>query len=301
MNKESENKEQPQEDASKPLENAFAGSEARAPESQILNEAINPTTQTEQQMEVHHHAHHGHEKKTFKSYFWEFFMLFLAVFCGSIAELQLEHYIENKREIKYIKSMIQDLKTDTTNLTAVISAYEILVKSQDSIFYSFDAIDHGGNKTFMRHLSYFDVGFPDFINADATIQQLKNAGGFRLIQSKSTVDSIIAYNASLTKTFINTNLLVNMLVDLNNFKSSFINYQTVVKATVKRFDYDKLQEQHLSLFISKEKAEKQKLYGKLLYYNILMKSISEGNFNTLKRQATRLITYLQKEYHLEHE
>ena len=40
---------------------------------------INPNRETEK-MEVHHHAHHE-GKKNWKSYFWEFLMLFLAVFC----------------------------------------------------------------------------------------------------------------------------------------------------------------------------------------------------------------------------
>ena len=46
-------------------------------------------TQESDNMEVHHHAHHDHGKKTWKSYFWEFFMLFLAVFCGFMAEVQV--------------------------------------------------------------------------------------------------------------------------------------------------------------------------------------------------------------------
>lgn len=48
-------------------------------------ETINPIQETEN-MEVHHHAHHEHGKKNWKSYFWEFLMLFLAVFCGFLAE-----------------------------------------------------------------------------------------------------------------------------------------------------------------------------------------------------------------------
>ena len=43
---------------------------------------VNSGNENTENMEVHHHAHHQHEKKTWKSYFWEFFMLFLAVFCG---------------------------------------------------------------------------------------------------------------------------------------------------------------------------------------------------------------------------
>ena len=53
-------------------------------------ETSNPTQET-QNMEVHHHAHdpaEPHHKKNWKSYFWEFLMLFLAVFCGFLAEYQ---------------------------------------------------------------------------------------------------------------------------------------------------------------------------------------------------------------------
>ena len=57
-------------------------------------------------MEVHHHSHlasgethtssppAGRAGKKWTHYFWEFLMLFLAVFCGFLAEYQLEHTIE---------------------------------------------------------------------------------------------------------------------------------------------------------------------------------------------------------------
>jgi len=50
-------------------------------------------------MEVHHHSHTSRKKWT--HYFWEFFMLFLAVFCGFLAENEREHYVESKREKIY--------------------------------------------------------------------------------------------------------------------------------------------------------------------------------------------------------
>ena len=47
---------------------------------------LNNSNDPNDTMEVHHHthpdSHRGHEKKSWKSYFWEFLMLFLAVFCG---------------------------------------------------------------------------------------------------------------------------------------------------------------------------------------------------------------------------
>ena len=53
-------------------------------------------------MEVHAHSHTPRKKWT--HYFWEFLMLFLAVFCGFLAEYQLEHVIEQKREKQFIKA-----------------------------------------------------------------------------------------------------------------------------------------------------------------------------------------------------
>ena len=51
-------------------------------------------------MEVHAHTHTARKKWT--HYFWEFFMLFLAVLLGFFVENQREHYIEHKREVEYI-------------------------------------------------------------------------------------------------------------------------------------------------------------------------------------------------------
>lgn len=55
---------------------------------QPLNE-LNDLNDLNDNMEVHHHTHPSHGKKTWKEYFWEFLMLFLAVFCGFLAELCL--------------------------------------------------------------------------------------------------------------------------------------------------------------------------------------------------------------------
>ena len=69
-------------------------------------------------MEVHHHAHTARKKWT--HYFWEFLMLFLAVFCGFLAEYQLEHKIEKDRAKQYVYSLYEDLKTDTARLNFLL-------------------------------------------------------------------------------------------------------------------------------------------------------------------------------------
>src|SRR6186713_1758493 len=87
-------------------------------------------------MEVHHHAHTSRKKWT--HYFWEFLMLFLAVFCGFLAEYQLEHKIESDRGKQYVLSMYEDLKMDTIALNSIITNRNKRNEMLDSLFYLID-------------------------------------------------------------------------------------------------------------------------------------------------------------------
>ena len=48
-------------------------------------------------------------------------MLFLAVTLGFFVENQREHYIEHKRGEQYLKSFVEDLKTDTAGFSTIIA------------------------------------------------------------------------------------------------------------------------------------------------------------------------------------
>src|SRR6187431_2962739 len=95
-------------------------------------ENINPDQEVEN-MEVHHHNHHTHEKRNWKSYFWEFLMLFLAVTLGTFVENQREHYIEHQRAKEFSKSLIQDLQNDITALQAHKKSASIYISVADSL------------------------------------------------------------------------------------------------------------------------------------------------------------------------
>lgn len=72
-------------------------------------------------MEVHHHPDLHHRKKHWKEYFLEFLMLFLAVFLGFLAESYREHLSDRSKEKEYIKSMVEDLGTDSAFLELTIN------------------------------------------------------------------------------------------------------------------------------------------------------------------------------------
>ena len=159
---------------------------------------INPTSNIKE-MEVHHHAHDpaaAHHKKTWKDYFWEFLMLFLAVFCGFLAEYQLEHTIENQREKKYILSMIEDAQTDTANIQAALDLNRKRILSLDSMAKSCFSYGYAGiSDSVLYHFLPRCWRHPDFASpTERTMLQLKNAGGMRLISKKIAADFIIAYD-----------------------------------------------------------------------------------------------------------
>ena len=111
---EEEKSPQPTDDNPQQQLNEVSTDESPVPSVQESTEAEQPLTPnsqpvTEQDMEVHHHAHHDHGKRNWKSYFWEFLMLFLAVFCGFLAEYQLEHKIERDRAKELLFTSIERL------------------------------------------------------------------------------------------------------------------------------------------------------------------------------------------------
>ena len=50
-------------------------------------------------------------------------MLFLAVFCGFLAEYQLEHKIEKDREKVYMQNMLEDLEAKRKKRPVMIATY----------------------------------------------------------------------------------------------------------------------------------------------------------------------------------
>src|SRR6476661_4911750 len=58
-------------------------------------------------MEVHAHSHT--ERKKWHHYLWEFLMLFLAVFCGFLAENVREHMVEQQRSKELAGNLYKDL------------------------------------------------------------------------------------------------------------------------------------------------------------------------------------------------
>lgn len=189
------------------LENPI-NNQSEIPPDQIIpptdSEAINSAQETEN-MEVHHHAHDPaipHHKKNWKSYFWEFLMLFLAVFCGFLAEYQLEHKIESDRAKELAQSFYAEIKL---NSDAVNNATKAAFRKDSAIQYL---------KQFLRDSNLTSVSKEFTINyqlaltinrpvifepRDAVLNLLINSGSLRYFKNKSLQNSIIELSTSITE------------------------------------------------------------------------------------------------------
>ena len=274
--------------------------EAIVPASQTTTEAeqpqtINPKPETET-MEVHHHAHHDHGKKNWKSYFWEFLMLFLAVFCGFLAEYQLEHVIENSREKQFIKSYIEDLKLDTASINRNLVYQKSRKEQLDSMVTFLETQTIKGNESDIYYLGRIIIRIRRFQSSDRTITQLKNSGALRLIRNEEAADSIISYQKLVETILINiaderderrdADAVMSQIFDPYVFDKMLDDENNIHKpaGNPPLRSYDASLHKDLAYRIHQLKGSNRILYTRL---------------TLLHEKATRIIAFLQKEYDLE--
>ena len=259
-------------------------------------EIINPNQETEN-MEVHHHGH-VHEKKKWKEYLFQFLMLFLAVFCGFLAEYQLEHVIEQNKEKQYIESMIQNLKTDTASLSRTINSNIRKEAAWDSLL-SVAKEDLSNPVTTRKFYSYFIKGAstPIFRTTDATIIQLKNSGNFRLIRTIEVSDSILNYDR-WNQTIVNHNEIFS---DQNDeiWDAAYPIMQGWIMADTNYMKEREFKQIELPPLVNNNQ-QKQIFFGKVAR-GILITRVNRSLLIQHKMRAERLISFLGKKYHINHE
>jgi len=246
-------------------------------------------------MEVHQHSHTARKKWT--HYFWEFLMLFLAVFCGFLAEYQLEHTIEKDREKQFITTLIEDLKSDTAQLTQTILYKRSRERMCDSLVFNLSLPDY---KNYGRNIYYYarNLTRPQYFSPnDRTIQQLKNSGSLRLIRKLAVSDSIMFYDQQL-----------RVLQILNEDERSNRDSFRELVATV--FDGKILYSQIDSVDITnyKKPSGTTELFmkdavsvNKVISWSQFMKTVLRGvryRLEMTRTIAVRLLAFLQKEYGL---
>ena len=247
-------------------------------------------------MEVHQHTHTPRKKLT--HYFWEFFMLFLAVFCGFLAENQREHIVEHQREKQYMRSMMEDLMLDTAefNLRLINIDKEIPVfLAATELLYNQQFSD-----TIIRRMYNIVPQCSHFLLLsvqDRTMNQLKNSGNLRLIRNKTITDSLAIYWKGL-------DILNNII--LPGYDLSRIEVKNI-SCSLFNFDYYKdntpfsgaISDNVSPKLLSSDKREFIKLANFISNLRFIMIVGLKIRITNQKKLAAELIDLIKKEYHLE--
>lgn len=248
-------------------------------------------------MDVHHHPDTHHKPKKLKEYILEFVMIFLAVSLGFLAENFREHLTERSKEKQYIESMVRNVKENISGLQDAIRLDSIQAKGLDSLFRMSHA--NMANDSVRRRFYYYVISYcynsSVFKGNDATFQQLKSTGDYRLIEKDHVADSLARYDS-----------------DINSIYGQGDYYQAYFKDILNRID-ELVDETVLGdtsfikngRMLHKPFPQLRAGDGKLpTFFNkiFIMKMITDSYVkNFLKPQLTkskRLLAFLKDKYHI---
>lgn len=250
-------------------------------------------------MEVHHHSHHP---KKWNEYVSEFLMLFFAVFLGFMSEYYLEYKAERHKEHDYLVSMVEDLKADTAEITAKNIAMNELMSSGNKLTqlaykktWTEEDIDTIYLKSINLVTRLVTLNF-----TSGTIDQLKNAGGFRLIRNEEIVKRITDYEKQkitikvqqegMADKWINVHKIQNGLLHLNVF---------VVSDKFGNVDFNRSMLNDIATTTGSKflKKDRTNFYEYANYINVMKGYVAFYQVMSLmeKQKASELIAIIEKE------
>lgn len=303
-----------------PGETALTGANESEPPARGDEEAIILEIKTTDEppikdnMEVHHHAHHGHESKNWKSYFWEFLMLFLAVFCGFLAEYKLEHVIEQQREKEFANALYTELRDDS--IAAALKLSRRLEKENEmdylSRYFKDSSLTDLPKDVYPAYtICLYLINSYSFEPKDGILSQMRNSGSLRYFKSialqkllgdisvninniRARNDQEYQYFASPIKPFMlkhfdwswldklrNEDTAANVLDVINNYRSGNRKIESEI-LNISSFD-------------------RQEASNMILFYKQMLVSTRSLQLNDYRITNSKILALLRENYSLKEE
>jgi hypothetical protein len=246
-------------------------------------------------MEVHHHSHtHDSHKgrKKWTHYFWEFMMLFLAVFCGFLAENFREHKIEHKRAKQFAISLLNDLKDDTLALNTAINFGYQKMRSIDSLLPQLALPVGQWNDTLIYRYEGPAGRVRPFVHNSGTYDQMKSSGSLRYFEQHLS-DLLNQYAVQATKTKaredIHQDYAAHLLVP---FVFEIMDSRVIIQ----------LQDQKVPGYPLTIRKKDENTIALLINYNTAVQSTQQRavvEYEAMLKMARQLIEVIKSEYHLD--
>lgn len=244
-------------------------------------------------MEVHKHPHQVTHTKNWKEYLLEFFMLFLAVFLGFLAENIRESIVEREKEKQYIASEVHNLRLDTAQFNNLIITHQHRILQLDTLITLLHLPDKNANLNDIYFLARSSTLNPGFNYNDGAIQQLKNSGGFRILRNKSVADSIMLYDGSINFIKQQDNLVGTTATEFRSHSAEifdpYVFYQIMKGTSAER-------PVNAPAFLTDEKKLFDAAIARFVYLRSVI-YVTTDSYRSAKTRAANLIRFLQNEYH----
>jgi hypothetical protein len=248
-------------------------------------------------MEVHHHPDLHHKSKAWKEYFLEGFMIFVAVMLGFFAESLRESIGDKEKEKEYISSFIKNLQEDTLFLNTTVRYNTHKMNGLDSLLaLATKNIDDAQiRKSLYTYSSRYVSNYSIFISNDATMMQLKNAGGLRFIRKDHVADSIAKYDFNISDIYAAEKLYAKAQDDALTMQQEIL-VETIYRDTT-YFNNHEFTSKKLPLVTTD--PEKLKIFFNKIAYEEGWTENYINNINARIPYAISLIAFLKKEYDIE--
>lgn len=251
-------------------------------------------------MEVHHsNAHQGPKK--FKEHVTEFLMLFFAVTLGFFAENIREHYVERERESKFMEIVHEDLENDIKSLNNLIIYYSERVKREDTLLniLSSPLLAKTNDLYYLARVTSLRFFFNHSNNG---FQQLKNAGGLRMIEEIGIIKKIQDYENTVERNQELQNLTEQLLMNYREKMAALFD-GSVFRAMRKKDINTNIDDRFYRptqnpKLLTYNKRDLNELLVKTLYVNNNTKGILR-NCELLLNEAKDLEKVISNKYHID--
>jgi hypothetical protein len=240
-------------------------------------------------MEVHAHAHT--ERKKWTHYLWEFLMLFLAVFCGFLAENQREHMVEHQREKQFAKQLLADLRADSFVLSTRIERMNGILKKHQQFYQLMTGPVKPTNKEILNNCLPLLYLFNMPVTTGA-YNQMKASGALRYIQNENLTNALQKYYE----------VLIPMIASNVGYESNYYanNIDPFVLKHFRAQDFDYAGDSvktAVPVILDRTNQADQELLNIIEGYANSHKVILERSTIPAQRNLNKLIDLLKKEYH----
>ena len=191
-------------------------------------------------MEVHKHPHHVTHKKKWGEYFLEFFMIFLAITLGFIAENIREHSVEKTNAKRYMETYRDELLQQKNLFAEYKKRFQTKIINSDTIKMIFFNHEENQKLDVLQRLVIPVISLIDVPFNTSSYDQMVNSGALRYINDIGLRDSMSAYKGQIEITRAYNTRILQSLVNVTFEVSKLQDFHDVISTdTSQSYDLTK--------------------------------------------------------------